>query len=107
MGGLLVFSGMLMGGLQLVRLLGLSQDPPLSAQVFPPAPPQREFSERAGAPAVAALQGRRATLFERAMHLRSGADAEKAAAATAIVQNLSLEVAALDHADLALTALGV
>ena len=111
--GLLVFSGMLLGGLQLVRWLGLTQEAPLSAQLVPPAPPMRSLAERAGAPAVAALQARRAALFARAMPLRVGADTlkpdsvTKAEAATAIITDLSLDPAALDRADQALVALGV
>lgn len=104
---LLVFSGMLLAGLQLVRWLGLEQEAPLSAQGHPPAPPSRELSDRAGAPAVAALQSRRAALFERAMRLRSGSDAVKATAAAAAIAGLSLEPDALDRADHALTALDV
>ena len=113
MAGLLVFSGMLLGGLRLVRWLGLAQEPPLSAQLVPPAPPMRTLAERAGAPAVAALQARRAALFARAMPLRMGADPLKpeanikAEAATAAITNLGLEPDALDRADQALTALGV
>ena len=113
MAGLLVFSGMLLGGLQLVRWLGLTQEAPLSAQLVPPAPPMRSLVERAGAPAVAALQARRAALFSRAMPLRVGADPLKPAsvvtaeAATAAVADLSLDPVALDRADQALTALGV
>ncbi len=106
MGGLLVFAGMLLSGLRLVHWLGLEQEPPLSAQTFPPAPPMRELSARAGAPAVAALQARRTQLYQRAMPLRAGNDAKQAAAATAILADLSLEPAALDRADHALTALG-
>ena len=113
MAGLLVFSGMLLGGLQLVRWLGLTQEPPLSAQLVPPAPPMRTVAERAGAPAVAALQARRAALFARAMPLRVGADplkpdsVVKAEAATSAVADLSLDQTALDRADQALTALGI
>lgn len=103
--GLLVFSGMLLAGLQLVRWLGLEQEAPLSAQVHPPAPPMRELSDRAGAPAVAALQARRSALFERAMTLRTGPDAVKATAAAAVIAGLGLEPDALDRADQALTAL--
>ena len=113
MAGLLVFSGMLLGGLRLVRWLGLAQEPPMSAQLVPPAPPMRSLDERAGAPAVAALQARRAALFARAIPLRVGADplksdsVAKAEAAAAAVADLSLDPAALDRADQALVALGV
>ena len=106
LGGLLVFAGMLLAGLQLVRWLGMEEAPPLSAQAFPPAPPMRELAARAGAPAVAALQARRTRLFQRALPLRAGSDAQQADAATAIIADLSLEADALDRADRALTALG-
>ena len=113
MAGLLVFSGMLLGGLQLVRWLGLTQEAPLSAQLVPPAPAIRSLADRAGAPAVAAFQARRAALFARVMPLCLGADplkpesVAKAEAATAAIADLSLDPAALDRADQALVALGV
>jgi hypothetical protein len=105
-GALLVFAGMLLAGIRLVRWLGLDQQPPLSAQAYPPAPALRELSARAGAAAVAALQARRAQLYQRALPLRASSDAARAAAAAAILAEAGLEPAALDRADQALTALG-
>jgi hypothetical protein len=55
---------------------------------------------------VAALQGRRAQIYQRALPLRAGSDAARAAAATAIIAGADLDPAALDRADQALTALG-
>lgn len=104
-GGLLVFSGMILGGLHLVRWLGLAQEPPLSALAVPPAPPLRDLSERTGAPAIAALQARRAGLFQRAAVLRGGPDLVKATAAAAAVTGLELDPPALDRADATLTTL--
>ncbi len=107
MGGLLVFSAMLLAGQHLVRWLGLAEEPPLSAQLQPPAPPLRDLSERAGAPAIAALQAERGRLFRRAGVACTGTDEVKATAAGAAITGLTLEPSALAAADATLTSLGL
>lgn len=75
-GGLLLFSAMLLGGLRLVRWLGLPQDVPEGAHYSPPAPPLRAAGNPAEARAIATLQARRRALYARARAIRAAADPE-------------------------------
>lgn len=100
---LLVFSGMLLGGLRLVRWLDLPQDLPEGARYSPGAPPLRPAGDPVGARAMAALQARRRVLYGRARALRASANAatdeSRVRAADACIDAVSLDDAALTAAE--------
>ena len=85
---------MLLGGVQLIRLLKLPQDLPEGARYSPPAPPLALPGNREVAHATAALQARRRLLYHMAHELHGAGDA--------LIDNLSLDPAALDRAEAAL-----
>lgn len=102
--GLLIFSAMLLGGLRLVRWLGLPQDVPEGAHYSPPAPPLRAAGNAAEAQAVAALQARRRALYARARAIRAAANPEdpasvtRVSAADACIAAITLDEPSLENA---------
>ncbi len=102
-GALLAFSAMLLGGLRLVRWLGLPQDLPEGARYSPPAPPLRPAGDPASARVVAGFQARRRALYARARAVRAVADPmtgeQRVATADACVDAVTLDEAALTTAE--------
>jgi hypothetical protein len=117
---LLVFSAALLGGVHVVRRLGLLRpdDVPDACRYSPPAPPLAQHADGATARQVAAAQDRRRALFARAWDLRRAAitaqleqhetaaiRAERSAAADRLLPSIGLDPASLDAADQQLAAL--
>ena len=96
-GGLLLFSVLVLLGGVIVRRLGLPQDLPEGAHYSPPAPPLAVAGDRVRAQATAALQARRAALFSRARKLAGRGET--------VIAGLGLDAEELTRAEADMTAI--